>query len=336
MKFVDEAEIDVRSGKGGDGCVSFRRERHIPRGGPDGGDGGRGGSVILRADEQLSTLLDHRYTRHYHAKNGRPGMGKDRYGAAGEDLVVLVPVGTLVYDRDANQLLSDLDRHQAELVAAQGGAGGRGNIHFKSPTQRAPTKAEPGLPGEERRLRLELKLLADVGVVGFPNAGKSTLVSRISRAKPKIADYPFTTLVPTLGVVAAGDHDSFVIADVPGLIEGAHQGAGLGHRFLKHVERCRVLVHLLTWEPGEEPDPQVLVKRFDSLEREMELFDPELAAKPRIIAVSKIDLAEVRSLLEAATGLLAPRGVPVIPVSSVTGEGLDRLVGELYQLISSG
>jgi GTP-binding protein len=336
MKFVDEAEIDVRSGKGGDGCVSFRRERHIPRGGPDGGDGGRGGSVILRADEQLSTLLDHRYTRHYYAKNGRPGMGKDRYGAAGEDLVVLVPVGTLVYDRDANQLLSDLDRHQAELVAAQGGAGGRGNIHFKSPTQRAPTKAEPGLPGEERRLRLELKLLADVGVVGFPNAGKSTLVSRISRAKPKIADYPFTTLVPTLGVVAAGDHDSFVIADVPGLIEGAHQGAGLGHRFLKHVERCRVLVHLLTWEPGEEPDPQVLVKRFDSLEREMELFDPELAAKPRIIAVSKIDLAEVRSLLEAATGLLAPRGVPVIPVSSVTGEGLDRLVGELYQLISSG
>lgn len=336
MKFVDEAEIDVRSGKGGDGCVSFRRERHIPRGGPDGGDGGRGGSVILRADRQLSTLLDHRYTRHYHAKNGRPGMGKDRYGAAGEDLLVLVPVGTLIYDRDSKELLCDLDRDQAELVAARGGAGGRGNIHFKSPTQRAPTKAEPGQPGEERRLRLELKLLADVGVVGFPNAGKSTLVSRISRAKPKIADYPFTTLVPTLGMVAAGDHDSFVIADVPGLIEGAHQGAGLGHRFLKHVERCRVLVHLLTWEPGEEPDPGALVKRFDSLEREMELFDPELAAKPRIIAVSKIDLAEVRSQLEAVIELLAPRGIPVIPVSSVTGEGLDRLVGELYQLISSG
>ena len=336
MKFVDEAEIDVRSGKGGDGCVSFRRERHVPRGGPDGGDGGRGGSVILRADRQLSTLLDHRYTRHYHADNGRPGMGKDKYGAAGEDLVVLVPVGTLVYDRDSKELLGDLDRDGVELVAARGGAGGRGNIHFKSPTQRAPTKAEPGQPGEERRLRLELKLLADVGVVGFPNAGKSTLVSRISRAKPKIADYPFTTLVPTLGVVAAGDHDSFVIADVPGLIEGAHQGAGLGHRFLKHVERCRVLVHLLTWEPGEEPDPRALVGRFDSLEREMELFDPELASKPRVIAVSKIDLAEVRSLLEAVTGLLTPRGIPLIPVSSVTGEGLDRLVGELYRLISSG
>jgi GTP-binding protein len=336
MKFVDEAEIDVRSGKGGDGCVSFRRERFVPRGGPDGGDGGRGGSVILRADRQLSTLLDHRYTRHYRAENGRPGMGKDKYGSAGEDLVVLVPVGTLVYDRDSDQLLSDLDQHEAELVAARGGAGGRGNIHFKSPTQRAPTKAEPGQPGEERRLRLELKLLADVGVVGFPNTGKSTLVSRISRAKPKIADYPFTTLVPTLGVVAAGDHDSFVIADVPGLIEGAHQGAGLGHRFLKHVERCRVLVHLLTWEPGEEPDPAALIKRFDSLEREMELFDPDLAAKPRVIAVSKIDLAEVRSLLESVTGLLASRGIPLFPISSVTGEGLDRLVGELYRLISSG
>jgi GTP-binding protein len=336
MKFVDEAEIDVRSGKGGDGCVSFRRERHVPRGGPDGGDGGRGGSVILKADRQLSTLLDHRYTRHYHAENGRPGMGKDKYGAAGDDLVVLVPVGTLAYDRDSGELLCDLDRDQAELVAARGGAGGRGNIHFKSPTQRAPTKAEPGKPGEERRLRLELKLLADVGVVGFPNAGKSTLVSRISRAKPKIADYPFTTLVPTLGVVAAGDHDSFVIADVPGLIEGAHQGAGLGHRFLKHVERCRVLVHLVTWEPGEEPDPSALVERFDSLEREMELFDPELAAKPRVIAVSKIDLPEVRSLLEAVTELLAPREIPLIPVSSVTGEGLDQLIGELYRLTSSG
>jgi len=333
MKFVDEAEIDVRSGKGGDGCVSFRRERYVPKGGPDGGDGGRGGSVILKADRQLSTLLDHRYTRHYNAKNGRPGMGKDKYGAAGEDLVVLVPVGTLVYDRDSGELLCDLDHDQAELVAARGGAGGRGNIHFKSPTVQAPTRAEPGQSGEERRLRLELKLLADVGVVGFPNAGKSTLVSRISRAKPKIADYPFTTLVPTLGVVAAGDHDSFVIADVPGLIEGAHQGAGLGHRFLKHVERCRVLVHLITWEPGEDPDPHALVKRFDSLEKEMELFDPNLAAKPRVIAISKIDLAEVRSLLEAVTELLAPRVIPLIPVSSVTGEGLDQLVGELYRII---
>jgi GTP-binding protein len=335
MKFVDEAEINVKSGKGGDGCVSFRRERCIPRGGPNGGDGGRGGSVILRADQQLSTLLDHRYTRHYRADNGRPGMGKDRYGASSQDLIVHVPVGTLVYDRDTSELLSDLNRHEAELIAARGGAGGRGNIHFKSSTQRAPTKAEPGQLGKERRLRLELKLLADVGVVGFPNTGKSTLVSRISHAKPKIADYPFTTLVPTLGVVAAGDNDSFVIADVPGLIEGAHQGIGLGHRFLKHVERCTVLVHLITWEPGEEPDPDLLIKRFDSLEREMELFDSELAGKPRVVAISKIDLAEARSLVEAATKPLGSRGFTLIPVSSVTGEGIDRLVLELYRLVKS-
>jgi GTP-binding protein len=333
MKFVDEAEIDVHSGKGGDGCVSFRRERFVPKGGPDGGDGGRGGSVILRADRQMTTLLDHRYTRHYRAENGRPGMGKDRFGASGEDLIVQMPVGTLVYDRDSNQLLCDLDHHQAEMVAARGGAGGRGNLHFKTSTRQAPYKAEPGQPGEERRLRLELKLLADVGVVGFPNAGKSTLVSRLSRARPKIADYPFTTLVPTLGVVAAGDHDSFVIADVPGLVEGAHQGAGLGHRFLKHIERCRVLVHLITWEPKEEPDPGRLVARFDSLEREMKLFDAGLAGKPRVIAISKIDLPEVNSMVEAVTVLLKPRGHPLIPVSSVTGAGLDRLVDALYRKV---
>ena len=335
MQFVDEAEINVKSGKGGDGCVSFRRERYIPRGGPNGGDGGRGGSVILRADRQLSTLLDHRYTRHYRAENGRPGMGKDRYGVSGKDLVVHVPVGTLVYDQDINELLSDLDHHEAELVAAQGGAGGRGNIHFKTPTHRAPTRAEPGRPGEKRKLRLELKLLADVGVVGFPNTGKSTLVSRVSRAKPKIADYPFTTLVPTLGVVAAGDHDSFVIADVPGLIEGAHQGAGLGHRFLKHVERCAVLVHMITWEPGEDPDPDRLIKRFDLLEREMELFDSEMAGKPRVVAISKTDLAEVSSLLDAVTERLKSTQISVFPISSVTGEGLDRLVGELYRIVKS-
>jgi GTP-binding protein len=305
----------------------------VPKGGPDGGDGGRGGSVILRVDRQLSTLLDHRYTRHYRAESGRPGMGKDRYGASGEDRIVRVPVGTLVYDRDTGKLLCDLAHPEAEWVAARGGTGGRGNIHFKSPTHQAPYKAEPGRPGEERRLRLELKLLADVGVVGFPNAGKSTLVSRISRARPKIADYPFTTLVPTLGVVAAGDHDGFVIADVPGLIEGAHRGAGLGHRFLKHVERCKVLVHLITWEPGEEPDSGLLVKRFDSLEREMKLFDAGLASKPRVAAISKIDLEEVRSLVDAVTEILGARGVPVIPISSATGEGLDRLVGDLYRLV---
>jgi len=329
MNFIDEAEIEVQSGKGGDGCVSFRRERYVPRGGPDGGDGGRGGSVMLRADEGLSTLLDQRFHPHHRAGNGRPGMGRDRYGAAADDIVIKVPVGTLVYDAATGDLLGDLDRHAQELVAARGGKGGRGNIHFKSSTNQAPRRAEAGQPGERRRLRLELKLLADVGVVGYPNAGKSTLVARLSRARPRIADYPFTTLVPTLGVVALGDERSFVMADVPGLIEGAHQGTGLGHRFLRHVERCRVLVHLVTWQPGEQPDAARLIERLDILEREMKLFDQALADKPRVVAVSKIDLAEVRDLLPALEDQLASRGQTPVPISAATGEGLPDLLRTL-------
>lgn len=331
MSFIDEVEIEVQSGKGGDGCVSFRRERYVPRGGPDGGDGGRGGSVILRADEGLTTLLDQRFHPHYHAANGRPGTGRDRYGASADDLTVKVPVGTLVFDTATDELLGDLDRHGAELVVAPGGKGGRGNIHFKSSTNRAPRKAEAGQPGQQRRLRLELKLLADVGVVGYPNAGKSTLVARLSRARPRIADYPFTTLVPTLGVVSWGDQQGFVMADVPGLIEGAHQGAGLGHRFLRHVERCRVLVHLVTWQPGEQPDATRLVERLDTLEREMKLFDQALAEKPRVVAVSKIDLTEVRELLPALTDQLTARGHEPIFISAVTGEGLEELLHTLQR-----
>ncbi len=329
MNFVDEAIIEVRSGKGGDGCVSFRREKYVPRGGPNGGDGGRGGSVILRADPELTTLMDHRYKRHYRAKNGQPGRGSDCNGAAAEDLVVRVPPGTRVFDDESGERLGDLDEAGAELVVARGGRGGRGNMHFATPTCQAPRKAETGGPAEERRLRLELRLLADVGVVGFPNAGKSTLVARVSRARPKIADYPFTTLVPTLGVVPVGEGDSFVIADVPGLIEGAHQGAGLGDRFLKHVERCALLVHLVTWHPGDPPEPEHLLRRFDAIEREMALFSPELSRKPRLVAISKLDLAEVRDLLPGARKLFTRRKKRLFAFSAATGEGLDRLLAEV-------
>ncbi|HUU00639.1 MAG TPA: GTPase ObgE [Myxococcota bacterium] len=334
MNFVDEVEIEVISGNGGAGCVSFRRERYVPKGGPDGGDGGRGGSVVLLANGQLTTLLDQRYTRNYKARNGRPGMGRDRYGAAAEDLIISVPAGTVVFDAKSGELLGDLDTDGALLTVAQGGRGGRGNIHFKSSTNRAPHKAELGESGESRGLRLELKLLADVGVVGFPNAGKSTLVARLSRARPKVADYPFTTLVPTLGVVELHDHQSFVMADVPGLIEGAHDGAGLGQRFLRHVERCKILVHLVTWEPGEAPTVDSLLERFESIEREMRLFNVALSEKPRLAAISKIDLGEVRELVEPVTRRLKERGLTVVPISAVSGEGLEQLLIEIEKLLA--
>jgi len=334
MKFVDEAEIEVQSGKGGDGCVSFRRERYRPKGGPDGGDGGRGGSVILVADSALNTLMDQRYTRHYRAKSGQPGMGNDCNGASADDLTIRVPVGTLVFDLETGELLGDLDRHQATLVVARGGKGGRGNLRFKSSTQQAPRKAETGEPAQKRRLKLELKLLADVGVVGFPNTGKSTLVSRLSRARPKVADYPFTTLVPTLGVVPLDEEQSFVMADVPGLIEGAHRGSGLGHRFLRHVERCRVLIHLTTWLDGEDPEPGKLIDRLDILHREMSLFDQNLAQKPRLLAISKLDLTEVRELVPRVQKLLSERNLEVIAFSAVTGEGLDGLRNQLRKYLA--
>jgi len=336
MNFVDEVEIEVQSGRGGDGCISFRRERFRPRGGPDGGDGGRGGSVILVADGGMTTLLDQRYTRIYKARNGQPGMGNDRYGAAAEDVLVKVPCGTLVYDAESGEQLGDLDEDGARLIAAKGGEGGRGNIHFKSSTNQAPRRAEPGEPGQFRRLRLELKLLADVGVVGYPNTGKSTLVARLSRARPKIADYPFTTLAPTLGVVGLGEHDSFVMADVPGLIEGAAEGHGLGHRFLRHVERCRLLIHLTTWMPGDAGGADAMLERLDILESEMERYDPSVAAKPRLLAVSKLDLPEVRDRLDDLRQKLTERGVEVLAFSAVSNEGLDELVGAIAKLLHDG
>jgi GTP-binding protein len=320
--FVDEVEIQVRAGDGGRGCVSFRREKFVPRGGPNGGDGGRGGSVIVEADEGLGTLLDFRYRRHYAASRGRHGEGSDRHGASGDDLILRVPVGTTVRDRAADIVLGDLTHHGERLGVARGGRGGRGNARFATSTNRAPRRADPGEAGEERLLRLELRLLADVGVVGFPNAGKSTLVSRLSAARPKIADYPFTTLVPTLGLVRLDEERSFVIADVPGLIPGAAEGKGLGLRFLRHLERTRLLVHLLDLDPDTGRDP---VDDWRTIQAELESYSPELAARPQLIAANKIDLPGAAERLARVVAFGRRRGLPVVPVAARTGQGLDSL-----------
>ena len=326
MKFVDEVRIRVKAGDGGDGAVAWRREKFIPRGGPAGGDGGKGGDVVLSVDPQLATLLDYRYVREHRAQNGEKGLGSDRNGKDGKDLLLRVPPGTVVKDARTDEVLADLSGALDRFVAAQGGRGGLGNMNFATSTNQAPRYAENGTEGEERELVLELKLLADVGIVGYPNAGKSTLISRISRARPKIADYPFTTLVPNLGVVSWRGERSFVVADIPGLVEGAHAGAGLGHQFLRHVERCRVLIHLVEGaspEPGRTPRTDLA-----ALERELGLYSPELAKKPRILAVNKVDLPEARAGGKRLEQLLARRKTPVKVhlVSAVTGEGIDTLV----------
>ncbi|GHA75074.1 Obg family GTPase CgtA [Cognatilysobacter bugurensis] len=291
MKLVDEAEIQVSAGNGGNGCVGFRREKFIPLGGPDGGDGGDGGNVWLVADENLNTLVDFRHQKQFRAQRGENGMGRQMYGKAGADLTITVPVGTVVTNVETDEVIGDLARHGERLLVAHGGKGGLGNMHFKSSTNRTPRKALPGLPGEERALKLELKLLADVGLLGFPNAGKSTLIRAVSAATPKVADYPFTTLYPNLGVVSVEMHRSFVIADIPGLIEGAADGAGLGAQFLRHLQRTRLLLHLVDIAPmeggveGVSPAEQVR-----AIERELEKHDPELLAKPRWLVLNKADL----------------------------------------------
>jgi GTP-binding protein len=328
MQFIDECTIDVRAGNGGNGVATFRREPNVPRGGPSGGDGGDGGSVILVADEQLSTLLDLRYQKTYKAEHGVPGSGRDRYGRAGVDTLVRVPVGTVVYDGDGDgEPLADLAQPGQRFVAAQGGKGGRGNIHFATSTYQAPTKAEPGEPGQTRTLRLELKLLADAGLVGYPNVGKSTFIAAVSRARPKIADYPFTTLVPNLGVVALPGGRSFVLADIPGLIEGASEGHGLGHRFLRHVERTRVLVHLveLSLEPGRDP-----LCDYDVINRELREYSPELAERPQLVALSKLDLTETREAVDHWRREFARRGVALHAVSAASGEGVRELLEAIY------
>ncbi len=329
--FYDKAKIYVRGGDGGNGCIAFRREKYVPEGGPWGGDGGRGGDVILVADEGLRTLVDFRYQRHYKAQRGRHGKGKNMHGGSGEDLVLRVPVGTVVREAESGRLIGDLTRNGQKLTVARGGRGGRGNARFATMANRAPKMAEKGEPGEELWLSLELKLLADVGLVGLPNAGKSSLIAKISAARPKIADYPFTTVVPNLGVVRVDDGTSFVVADIPGLIEGAHAGAGLGHEFLRHAERTRILVHLVDMSGFGGRDP---VKDFHTVNRELALYNPALAEKQMLVAANKIDLPESRKNLVPFRHELGGK-YEIFAISALTGEGLDRLVARIGRLLGT-
>ncbi|WP_305043199.1 GTPase ObgE [Geoalkalibacter sp.] len=323
MHFVDEVKIHVKAGDGGRGCLSFRREKFIPKGGPDGGDGGDGGDVYFLVDTNLSTLMDFRYKVHYKAGRGGHGMGKNMHGKNGESLIIRVPPGTLVYDAETDEPLADLTTPGEQRLLLKGGQGGRGNARFATSTNRAPRHVQPGTPGEERSLRLELKLLADVGLVGLPNAGKSTLIAAVSAARPKIADYPFTTLVPNLGVVAYGGFKSFVMADIPGLIEGAAEGQGLGTRFLRHVERTDLILHLLDLLTPEGQTPE---GHFDLINRELARYSAELAQKPQMVVLTKIDVTEVRALLPRYLAYFRERGLAVFAVSAVTGEGIAELV----------
>ncbi|HEY3594928.1 MAG TPA: GTPase ObgE [Polyangiaceae bacterium] len=331
MKFIDECRLRVIAGDGGNGAVAFRREKYVPKGGPSGGDGGRGGDVVLIGDPGMSTLYDLVHSHTVRAERGEHGLGKDMYGRQGEDLEVRVPVGTQVFNAETGELSFDITTGGQREIVARGGRGGRGNIHFATPFDRAPRRAEPGTPGENKELRLELKVLADVGILGFPNAGKSTFIRSVSRATPKVADYPFTTLIPHLGVVVLpgpeGDRPSFVIADIPGLIAGASQGAGLGMRFLKHLERTRVLLHLVSPDPGEGRDP---VEDYDVLRRELAAFDPELAARPELVVLSKMDIPEVREAYPELKKRFRRKKIELLSMSAATHEGTEEV---LYALL---
>jgi len=351
--FVDEVEITVEAGRGGDGCVSFRREKYVPRGGPDGGDGGDGGSVILRAEPGVDTLLPLAHRKQWKAQSGKPGEGSNRHGRSADDLILRVPPGTVVLDARGGFVMKDLARAGDQVIAAHGGRGGKGNTRFKSATNRAPRESTPGGTGEVRQLRLELKVIADVGLVGRPNAGKSTLLGRLSRARPEVADYPFTTKYPNLGLVSVDDDRSFVMADIPGLIEGAHAGAGLGHEFLRHIERSGILVHLVEPQPIDQTDP---VENYLSIRAELEQYSRELSTRPELVVVTKADLPDAREVharlgaeLQRRTDEAAndpsgpaaadsgrgdePRPSDVLLISAVTGEGLDALVGRIAHLL---
>jgi GTP-binding protein len=334
--FVDEVDIHVAAGNGGNGCLSFRREKFVPRGGPDGGNGGAGGSVYIVATPTKNTLIDFRYHPEFEAKRGAHGQGANKTGHTAYDLEIAVPVGTLVFEKDPDSgevtPLADLTEEGQRVLVAKGGRGGRGNACFVSSTNRAPRRTEPGEDGEERNIRLQLKLIADAGLIGFPNAGKSTLISRISAARPKIADYPFTTLTPNLGVVTLTDDRSFVVADVPGLIEGAHEGHGLGDTFLRHIERTKVLVHLVDVSGASGRDP---VHDFDTILNELRLFDPKVAAKPMIVAATKMDAVDEPSRVEALERHVRERGLPFFRISAVAGVGVADLLEAMWRQIAA-
>jgi GTP-binding protein len=334
--FVDEVDIHVTAGAGGRGCLAFRREKRVPRGGPSGGDGGHGGSIYVVASEHTNTLINYRFHPEFDAQRGEHGQGSNRTGHGGADLELPVPIGTLVYELSGDpsappQLLADLAEAGQRVLVAKGGRGGLGNAHFATSTNRAPRKVQPGEPGVEKNLRLELKLLADVGLVGFPNAGKSTFIARISAARPKIADYPFTTLTPNLGVVGLSDDRSFIVADVPGLIEGAHRGLGLGHQFLRHLERTRVLVHVVDVSGASGRDP---VHDLDAVRRELELFQPELAAKPQLVAANKMDAATDDAPVIALAARAEALELPFFRISAVTGAGVPSLLEAAWQRLA--
>jgi GTP-binding protein len=326
MKFLDEAKVYIRSGDGGNGCVSFRREKFIEFGGPNGGDGGKGGDVIAQAVDGLNTLIDYRYQQHFYAQNGRAGMGKDRHGANGADAALKVPVGTQIYEEDGDTLIADLTELGQRVVLAHGGNGGFGNAHFKSSTNRTPRRANPGLPGEERTIRLRLKLIADAGVVGLPNAGKSTFLAAVSAAKPKIADYPFTTLQPQLGVVRS-DGREFVLADIPGLIEGAHEGVGLGDRFLGHIERCRVLLHLIDGTTGDAGEA------YKTVRAELSAYGHGLIDKPEIVALNKADALSADEIKQQTARLKRAAKKNPLVVSAVSGKGVADVLRALLKVI---
>lgn len=331
MKFIDEAKIEVWAGDGGNGCCSFRREKFVPKGGPDGGNGGNGGNVIARTDTGLGTLMDMRSQKQYRAERGENGRGANQFGAYGEDIVLRLPVGTMVFDDDTGELIFDLTRPNQEVILAKGGKGGRGNSCFATATHQTPREFELGTEGEHRVLRLELKLLADVGLIGLPNAGKSTLISAISRARPKIADYPFTTLVPQLGVVSVGEGASFTVADIPGLIEGAHEGHGLGIQFLKHIERTRVLLHLLDIVDPAQPDP---IQNYEMIRKELLEYDAALADRREIVVITKLDISEIRDTMPDVRRALEKRGCEVMAISAVTREGIPELLHRTWQILS--
>ncbi|MEA3470435.1 MAG: GTPase ObgE [Thermodesulfobacteriota bacterium] len=332
MKFVDEAKIYIRSGDGGKGCVSFRREKYVPRGGPDGGDGGKGGDIVVKSSRNHHTLLDMKYNQHHIAKRGGHGSGSNKTGKNAEDLEIIVPTGTIVSDAETGGILADLTEDDQRSIVARGGIGGRGNARFATSTNKAPRYAQDGIPGEERWIHLELKLLADVGITGLPNVGKSTFISRISAAKPKIADYPFTTLTPNLGIVKFGDYESFAVADIPGLIEGAHLGAGLGIKFLRHIERTSLLLHIIDISKENHDSGWEDFKRVNN---ELVSFSPAMIEKPQVVAINKIDLPVTKERIKAESNTFEKEGITIFPISAVTGEGIKDLIGEIVNKLKT-